>query len=243
VLSGLLLVAGVVAAIGCIVLLPGKRRAAGVALSGVPLVVGLAYGLLNRHDPAALPIGLLLGSLGGFDALAIGVLRGDKRHGTGLHRLRPADVCVALVYGAIVAATYATSADALRDEQGEPLFIISEPFSLVATALVFVCVILSSDAFDKGHTRVCVWWSALLVPLGFMLVLPMGLDPLLPPAGLFIGGACAVFALLVGLLPSTGSTETNIHNLRKAHVLAFLSYLGLIAVGVVYVIIWRQLTR
>ncbi|SHE24115.1 hypothetical protein [Actinomyces glycerinitolerans] len=249
-LSGLLIVAGVAAAIGCIALLPGKRRAAGVALSGVPLVAGFICGLLNRHNPAALPIGLLVGSLSSFDALAVGVLRGDNRHGTGLYRLRRASagvaliyVGVALIYVAIVVTTYATSADALRDERGEPLFIIAKPASLVALALMFACMLLSADAFDKGHTRVCIGWSALLLPLGCMLVLPMGLDPLLPPVGLFIGAAYAMFTLLVGLLPPPGQTTSNIHHLRKAHVLAFLGYLGIIVLCAVYVIVWRQLTR
>ncbi|MBW3068265.1 hypothetical protein GZ998_01870 [Actinomyces sp. 594] len=249
-LSGLLIVVGVAAAFACIELLQGRRRAMGVALSGVPLIAGFTCGVLNRHNPAALPIGVLVGALGSFDALAMGVLRGDKRHGTGLHRLRRAGagaaliyVGVAVVYVAIVVATYATSSDALRDEQGEPLFIIGKPVSLVAVALMFACILLSSDAFDKGHTRACIGWSAFLLPLGCVLVLPAGIGSLVPPVGLFIGAGSAMFALLAGLLPPPGQTTSNIHHLRKAHVLAFLGYLGTIALCAVYVIVWRQLAR
>ncbi|PHP51704.1 hypothetical protein BW737_014625 [Actinomyces ruminis] len=238
-----MVIIAVAGAIGCVELLSGKRHRVALGLSGIPVLTGLAYGLVNRHDPNALPIGLVLGSAGGFDALAIGALRGDKRHETGLHRIRRADVGVALVYAAIIVVTYATSADALRDERGEPLFIIAKPVSFVVLALSVVCMMLSYDAFGKGHTRACIGWSALLLPLGCVLVLPIGLGPLLPPVGLFIGAASALFALLIGLLPVPGLTVSNIHNLRKAHVLAFLGYLGIIVLCVVYVVVWRQLTR
>ncbi|MDO4900244.1 hypothetical protein [Actinomyces sp.] len=104
-LSGPLSVVAASGAFGSFELLPGKRHRLGLGLTAVPVVAGLLYGLVNRHDPTAMPLGVLFGSLGSFDAAIVGILRGDKRHDTGLHRLRRTDIGVLLAYAAIAIAT------------------------------------------------------------------------------------------------------------------------------------------
>ncbi|WP_128683287.1 hypothetical protein [Actinomyces qiguomingii] len=246
VLNGLLAIVAVVGAFSSWELMPGRHHRIGLALTAAPVVAGLFYGLLNRHDLALLPLDVLYGSVGSFVAAAIGTLRGDKHHDTGLHRLRLMDVVVLLAYAVLAVVMHANFGEAMRGHRGGPLPFI-EPACLAAMALALVCFILSCDAFDTGRTRACVGWATGLLPLGCLLMslLPEGdsSQPSFVPVGLSLGAMAAIFTLLIGLIPPPRTGSSNLHNLRRAHVLAFFSYLGIIALSVLYLIIWRQLTR
>ena len=162
-----------------------------------------------------------------------GILQSDTDHDTSLYRVKALDIVLTLASIVLVVGAHSTLILSDGSHSGIPSFFL-EPAYFIAVTLAADCFMLSGSAFTAGRTRMCIWWTVPLLPLGCLFWSPRMDGFACLVLGAFTGSIVAVFAFLCGVAPCPEYTE--FQNLRKAHIYAFLTYLCICMVAFVIIL-------